>query len=55
MHADPSDPALGELIGEDHRQTLADDIELLDGASVPFDNDAVRHGKLSPVFFLAPR
>ena len=51
MHADPSDPALGKLIGEDHRQTLADDIELLDGASVPFDNDAVRHGKLSPVFF----
>ncbi len=51
VHADPSDPALGKLIGEDHRQTLADDIELLDGASVPFDNDAVRHGKLSPVFF----
>ena len=51
IHADPSDPALGELIGEDHRQELADDIELLDGASVPFDKEAVRHGKLSPVFF----
>lgn len=31
--------------------TLADDIELLEGAGDEFDLEAVRHGKLSPVFF----
>jgi peptide chain release factor 3 len=30
---------------------LVDDIELLDGADSEFDLDAVRHGKLTPVFF----
>ena len=33
------------------RDQLADEIELLDGASCDFDLDRVRHGKLSPVFF----
>lgn len=46
-----NDERLGDLIGEDHRQALVDDIELLDGASYDFDMDKVRHGKLSPVFF----
>ena len=32
-------------------QTLADDIELLAGAGDEFDLGAVRHGRLSPVFF----
>ena len=32
-------------------QNLADDVELLDGAGYDFDMDAVRHGRLSPVFF----
>ena len=32
------------LIGAAQHQTLADDIELLDGASYDFDLDAVRHG-----------
>ena len=49
--ADISDQGLDALIGSDHRQTLADDIELLDGAGYEFDLDMVRHGKLSPVFF----
>ncbi|MBR5485581.1 MAG: peptide chain release factor 3 [Oscillospiraceae bacterium] len=51
VKADINDPNLSALIGEDHRQTLVDDIELLDGASYEFDMDKVRCGKLSPVFF----
>ena len=51
IEADINDPELEKLIGSDHRRILADDIELLDGASVPLDREAVRHGKLSPVFF----
>ena len=51
IEADLSDPNLAELIGEDHRQTLVDDVELLDGAGYEFDLEAVRHGRLSPVFF----
>ena len=46
-----SDARLGELLGESLRETLVDDVELLDGASYEFDMDEVRHGKLSPVFF----
>ena len=42
---------LDELIGEKLRRPLADDIELLDGAGYDFDLDAVRAGRLSPVFF----
>ena len=42
---------LDELIGENQRIELCDQIELLDGASYDFDLEAVRHGKLSPVFF----
>lgn len=45
------DPHLDELIGARLHSQLADDVELLDGASCDFDMDAVRHGKLSPVFF----
>lgn len=45
------DPALAELIGEDKRDQLADEIELLEGAGAEFDMEQVRHGKLSPVFF----
>ena len=51
IEADLSDPNLAELIGEEHRQTLVDDVELLDGAGYEFDLEAVRHGRLSPVFF----
>ena len=42
---------LDELIGHRLRQTLADDVELLDGAGYDFDIEQVRQGKLSPVFF----
>ncbi len=44
------DPALVDLIGQTRRDTLADEVELL-GAGRDFDLDAVRCGKLSPVFF----
>lgn len=42
---------LDSLIGPKLRQTLADDIELLDGAGYEFDLQEVRAGRLSPVFF----
>ena len=42
---------LDELIGPRLRQSLADDIELLDGAGYDFNIDEVRKGRLSPVFF----
>ena len=44
------DPALVDLIGQARRDTLAEEVELL-GAGRDFDLDAVRCGKLSPVFF----
>ena len=42
---------LDELIGPRLRQSLTDDIELLDGAGYDFDIEEVRKGRLSPVFF----
>ncbi len=42
---------LDELIGENLRTELVEQVELLDVASFEFDLDAVRAGKLSPVFF----
>ena len=45
------DPAAKDLIGEEFAARLADDISLLDGAGDGLDMDAVRNGKLSPVFF----
>ena len=47
----PEDPALESLIGKDNRAQLAEDIELLDGASEEFDLAAIQAGALSPVFF----
>ena len=43
--------ALKSLLSDAQYATLADDIELLEGAGDEFDLEAVRHGKLSPVFF----
>ena len=40
-----------EAIGEEKYELLSSEIELLDGASAEYDQDAVSHGKLSPVFF----
>ncbi len=51
IEAELGDPALDELIGEENHRALMDDIELLDGAADEFDLDAVRSGKLSPVYF----
>ena len=51
IEAELGDPALDELIGAENHATLMDDIELLDGADHEFDLEAVRTGKLSPVFF----
>ncbi len=45
------DPALGDLIGDENRSRILEDIELLDGASEDFDLAAVHSGRLSPVFF----
>lgn len=42
---------LDALIGEENHKNLMDDIELLDGAGDELDLDAVRTGRLSPVFF----
>ncbi len=42
---------LQTMLGEDLYQTLADDVELLDGAGAEFDLDEVSAGRLSPVFF----
>ncbi len=42
---------LEAMLGEELYQTLADDVELLDGAGAEFDLDEVSAGRLSPVFF----
>ena len=51
IEAELGAPELDELIGEENHHALMDDIELLDGADHEFDLEAVRTGKLSPVFF----
>ena len=42
---------LSYLMDEYQQRDLKDQVELLDGASFDFDLEAVRQGKLSPVFF----
>jgi peptide chain release factor 3 len=42
---------INALIGDDAADSLKNSIELLDGAGDGFDMDAVRGGRLSPVFF----
>lgn len=51
VEVDINDSNLDQMIGSHQRQTLVDDIELLDGASHEFDPEQIRHAKLSPVFF----
>lgn len=48
---DIDDPALLDEIGQDYKDQLLEEIELLDGASAEFDMDLVSKGQLSPVFF----
>ncbi len=50
-HISIDDAALADEIGEDARQTLLDELELLDGAGAEFDQELVAAGELSPVFF----
>ncbi len=40
-----------EAIGEERKNVLFDEIELLDGASAEYDIEAIQSGKLTPVFF----
>ena len=47
---DINDPALTTEIGQEYRDKLDEEIELLDGASAEFDMDLVSRGELSPVF-----
>ncbi|MGN0482594.1 MAG: peptide chain release factor 3 [Lachnospiraceae bacterium] len=48
---DIDDPKLLEIIGEEAKEKLEEEIELLDGASAEFDQEMVSAGELSPVFF----
>ena len=47
---DLDDPALSDLLGEARAAALRDEVELL-GAGRELDEEAVRNGTLSPVFF----
>ena len=48
---DINDSALTTEIGQEYRDKLDEEIELLDGASAEFDMELVSRGELSPVFF----
>ncbi len=48
---DMDDPALADEIGAECLSQLLEEIELLDGASAEFDQEQVKTGRLSPVFF----
>ena len=45
------DPAIDDALGQYLKADLFDEIELLDGAGDEFNLEAVRDGKLTPVFF----
>jgi len=51
LELDINDPQLDSILVAGQREKLMDDIELLDGASAEFDQEAVSKGELSPVFF----
>ncbi len=48
---DPEAENITDYITAEQKETLEEEIMLLDGASEEFDMEAVRQGKLSPVFF----
>ena len=48
---DIDDPHLLDVVDEDQKEQLMDEIELLDGASAEFDQEMVSAGDLTPVFF----
>ncbi len=45
------DEKLDATIGKNNHDLLCEEIELLDGASSPYDSELVQNGELSPVFF----
>ncbi|MCD8300554.1 MAG: peptide chain release factor 3 [Clostridiales bacterium] len=48
---DIDDPALEDIVTEDERAQLMEEMELLDGAGAEFDQELVSKGELSPMFF----
>ena len=48
---DIDDPEIADLITEDQKSQLEEEIELQDGAGAEFDQELVSKGELSPVFF----
>lgn len=46
-----SDPGLEGILDPGQKETLEEEIELLDGAAAEFDQELVSKGELSPVFF----
>lgn len=51
VEANLGDPSLDELIGKVPHEKLAEEIELIEGASAEFDLEKIQSGKLTPVFF----
>jgi peptide chain release factor 3 len=51
IEASAGDPALLKTLGEPYFSTLNNDIELLDMAGDPFDEEKILKGELTPVFF----
>jgi peptide chain release factor 3 len=47
----PTDAALGEMIGPERQRQLIDAVEMISGAGTRFDLDAYRAERLTPVFF----
>ena len=45
------DPHLLDVVSAEQKETLEEEIELLDGAAAEFDQEKVSRGELSPVFF----
>ena len=45
------DDRIDEIMDQDQKEQLLDEIELLDGASAEFDMELVSKGELTPVFF----
>ncbi|HET8941312.1 MAG TPA: peptide chain release factor 3, partial [Rudaea sp.] len=51
IYASLDDPQLQARVGEQMMRELRDELELVEGASHPFDRDAYLGGKQTPVFF----
>ncbi|MDD2586499.1 MAG: peptide chain release factor 3 [Syntrophomonadaceae bacterium] len=45
------DPSIGNIIGDSRYNKLCEDIDLLDIAGDPFDEEKINQGKLTPVYF----